>query len=58
MNEKFVIRKRFSWMWGSPGEYWRVSHSSLPRYFHNSYHFASFEDAIEYACAVAKRVES
>lgn len=44
-------------MWGSPGVYWRVSHSSLPRYFNHAFHLHSFEDAVEYADAHARAVE-
>ena len=55
--EKWVIRKRWSYMWGSPGWYWRVSHSSLPKYFHHSFHFDSFEYAVEYADAKARAAE-
>ena len=52
--EKWVIRKRWSFMWGSPGYYWRVSHSSLPAYVKYCYHFDSFENAVEYADAKAR----
>jgi hypothetical protein len=51
--EKWVIRKRFTFMWGSPGTYWRVSHSSIPdgHPLHGSMHLYSFEDALEYVLA-------
>lgn len=56
--EKWVIRKRWSFMWGSPGMYWRVSHSSLPAYFGHRYHLYSFADAVEYADARVRAVEA
>ena len=55
--EKWVIRKRWSFMWGAPGWYWRVSHSSLPAYFGHALHMYSFEDAVEYADAKARALE-
>ena len=59
-RERVIIRKRWSYMWGSPGCYWRVSHSSIPqgRPLHGSVHFDSFEDAIEYAHALVKKAAS
>lgn len=45
---KWIIRKRFSNMYGAPGMYWRVTHPSLPAYFGHSFHLYSFEDALEY----------
>jgi hypothetical protein len=48
-REKWIIRKRWSYMWGNPGMYWRVSHSSLPAYFGHSLHLDTFADAVEYA---------
>ena len=56
--EKWVIRKRWSFMWGSPGWYWRVSHSALPKYFGRCFHFELFEDAVEYANDKARAVEA
>jgi hypothetical protein len=52
-REKWIIRKRWSHMYGSPGWYWRVSHSSLPAYFGHSYHMGTFADAVDYATAKA-----
>lgn len=51
MADKWVIRKRFSQMWGSPGMYWRISHPSIPqgKPLYGSVHMGSFADAIEYA---------
>lgn len=58
MPEKWIIRKRWSFMWGSPGWYWRVSHSSIPqgKPLYGSVHFDSFEVAIEYAMDHAKTI--
>lgn len=53
-RERWVVRKRFSFMYGSPGMYWRVSHRSLPAYFGHNLNFESFADAIEYADAKAR----
>jgi hypothetical protein len=49
--DKWVIRKRFSFMYGSPGLYWRVYHPSLPAYFGHSLHLYSWQDALDYALA-------
>lgn len=45
-SSRWVIRKRiFPWT-GRPA--WRITHPSLPAYFHHSFHMDSWEDAIEY----------
>jgi len=50
MGAKWVIRRRWSFMWGSPGMYWRVSHPSIPqgRPLYGSVHLGTHADAIEY----------
>jgi hypothetical protein len=51
--DKAIIRRRWSFMWGSPGWYWRVSHSSIPqgRPLYGSVRLYTFVDALEYANA-------
>lgn len=56
--DKPVIRRRFSFMYGSPGMYWRVSHPSLPAYFGHALHLYTFDDAIEYANAICAEAVS
>lgn len=48
---RWVIRKRFSFMYGSQGMYWRVEHPSLPAYFDHQLHLYSWQDALDYALA-------
>ena len=50
---RFLVRKKFSPMYGSPGMYWSVEHPSLPAYFHHRLHFYTWADAIDYATAKA-----